>query len=580
MREVFQQKFPIELLKILHMKAAKIISTDKKINFFSTENNILILQRHLLISEIDLVKEIESKKIKTVKDMMQNRQVLNYNNMKILLVRELYSRFCYPTSNRILEGNLELYLNSKWLRISYYIDLRGKIYFNQIDFKKGTLTNILIFSIENIYKNHILKNVDENKYKCLNVLEISVSITSKPMDKNNKKNYYFRSELREEINKLDIAINFLRVKVNYEKFVRYYGLLKFPIYRAKWFIKSKAIKYYFNIESGNMNRRKYTSYKLNNSNTDYLLIESNNYLETFNILINTTLSIFLGTIQENIIKKTKIQRKKENQENIVTFPKRKITYNFLKYFTIPQHLSHKINKYLKHLEQKGIINDKPDDFSFEDSLYEKITRNLDENDNSIKNKSKSKKSKKLKNKRNKSPFSIKKKNSDFDSEDEITFSDLNSESNKSKKRSSSSNSDENSFNDILQELSKNKKARNENTNNKSRNPKNPKIMFEKLLNLEDKISLPGDFVPLTERTEDRSHIKYIDIKTNKINKRHKLKNIYNFDIGSLISNSDIDLFKKELKYKTLSDYPKYAYLEGNKKSQDKNKEVNKNTLYI
>ena len=220
MREVFQQKFPIELLKILHMKAAKIISTDKKINFFSTENNILILQRHLLISEIDLVKEIESKKIKTVKDMMQNRQVLNYNNMKILLVRELYSRFCYPTSNRILEGNLELYLNSKWLRISYYIDLRGKIYFNQIDFKKGTLTNILIFSIENIYKNHILKNVDENKYKCLNVLEISVSITSKPMDKNNKKNYYFRSELREEINKLDIAINFLRVKVNYEKFVR------------------------------------------------------------------------------------------------------------------------------------------------------------------------------------------------------------------------------------------------------------------------------------------------------------------------------------------------------------------------
>ena len=105
-------------------------------------------------------------------------------------------------------------------------------------------------------------------------------------------------------------------------------------------------------------------------------------------------------------------------------------------------------------------------------------------------------------------------------------------------------------------------------------------MFEKLLNLEDKISLPGDFVPLTERTEDRSHIKYIDIKTNKINKRHKLKNIYNFDIGSLMSNSDIDLFKKELKYKTLSDYPKYAYLEGNKKSQDKNKEVNKNTLYI
>ena len=181
MREVFQQKFPIEYLKILHMKAAKIISTDKKINFFSTENNILSLQRHLIISEMDLIKEIESKKIETLKDMMQNRQALNYNNMKILLVKELYSRFCYPTSNHILEGNLELLLKSKWLRISYYIDLKGKIYFNQKDFQKGTLKNILIFSIEKIYKNHILKNVDENKYKCLNVLEISVSTTTRAM---------------------------------------------------------------------------------------------------------------------------------------------------------------------------------------------------------------------------------------------------------------------------------------------------------------------------------------------------------------------------------------------------------------
>ena len=171
MREVFQQKFPIEYRKILHMKVAKIISTDNNINYFSTENNILILQRHLLISETDVVSETESKNIKTVKDVMQNRQKLNYNNLKILLVKELYSRFCYPTSNSVLEGNLELYFKPKWLRISYYIDLRGKIYFNQKDYEKGTLTNILIFSIENIYKNHILKNVDETKYKCANVLE-------------------------------------------------------------------------------------------------------------------------------------------------------------------------------------------------------------------------------------------------------------------------------------------------------------------------------------------------------------------------------------------------------------------------
>ena len=577
MREVFQQKFPIEYLKILHMKAAKIISTDKKINFFSTENNILSLQRHLIISEMDLIKEIESKKIETLKDMMQNRQALNYNNMKILLVKELYSRFCYPTSNHILEGNLELLLKSKWLRISYYIDLKGKIYFNQKDFQKGTLKNILIFSIEKIYKNHILKNVDENKYKCLNVLEISVSTTTRAMEKNNKKIYYLRSEQREELSKLDIAINFLRVKVNYEKFVSFYGELKFPIYRIKWFVKKKVNKYYANIESRKMNRRNSIN-KLNISYTDNILTESNNYFQSFTILINTTLSIFLGTIQENILKNPNIERKKDEQDNMIAFPKRKITYNFLKYFTIPQHLSHKMNKYLKKLELNGIIKNRPDNFSFEDSLYERIIQKMDENKNKSKKKKKSK-SKKSKKKKNKASSSKKKKDSDFNSEDEISFSDSNSDSKKNKFGPSSSISDENSFNSILQELLQNKKVCIENATSRNRNSKYPKIMFKNLLNLEDKISFPGDFVPLTERTEDRSHIKYVDLRKNKINERHHLKNVYNFDIGSLMSNSDINLIKKELKYKTLSDDPKYVYLEENKKNV-KNKKVHKSGLFM
>ena len=113
MREVFQQKFPIEYRKTLHMKAAKIISTDKKINYFSTETNILILKRHLLFSEMDVVNEIEIKNAKSIKNISKNRQELNYNNLKILLVKELYSRFCYPISNQVLEGNLELYYKSK-----------------------------------------------------------------------------------------------------------------------------------------------------------------------------------------------------------------------------------------------------------------------------------------------------------------------------------------------------------------------------------------------------------------------------------------------------------------------------------
>ena len=625
MREVFQQKFPIEYRKTLHMKAAKIISTDKKINYFSTEINILILQRHLLISEMDVVNETENKKVKTVKDFIQNRRELNYNNLKLLLVKELYSRFYFPTLNKVLEGNLELYFKSKWLRISYYIDLNGKIYFNQKDFEKGTLTNILIFSIENIYKNHILKNVDENRFKCSNVLEISVSTTSKPMMKKNKKNYYFRSEQREEICKLDIAINFLRVKVNYQNFVNYYGELKFPLFRLKWFVKNKVDKYYFNIESRKANKRKSIN-KLDSTYGDNMLEESNDYFKSFIILIKFTLSIFLGTIQENIIINSQKDDNKNKINSISPFSKGLISYDFLKYFTIPKHLLNRINRYLKNLEHKGIIEKKPDGYSFEDFLYQKfINKLIDNPSNNIidskrskksqpkKTKKKESKSPKIKKRKNKTvekdnlkskkdnkieePIELKKKNTEFNSEEEISFSDLsigeekNDKSNISNKNNKniilSNATEENSFNSILKELLKEKKVTIENNvihntyfniSNKSRNPKNTKIKYEDKFPIKDKITLPGDFVPLTERTEDRSHIQFVDTGSTKINTRQKLNNIYNFDASSLMSNSYVDKYKKELKFKTISDDPKYVYIETN--NRNKNKKVHKSNLFI
>ena len=149
-----------------------------------------------------------------------------------------------------------------------------------------------------------MKNVDEYKYKCRNVLEISISATEVSLKKKNKKCYYFRSEQREELNKLDIAINFLRVKVNYDKFIRYYGIIKFPLFKYKWFLNNKANKYNSNIELGTTNKRKY-NYNLDTTLNEKLFFESNNYYTSFKILFNTSLSIILGTIQENIIYKQK-----------------------------------------------------------------------------------------------------------------------------------------------------------------------------------------------------------------------------------------------------------------------------------
>ena len=667
LREVFHQKFPMEFRSMLHMKAANILSTQKKANYFSTENDILILKRHLLYSEMNVINETEPKEIKTVKDILQNKKGLNYSNLKILLVKELYSKFCYAISGNILEGNLELFYKSKWLRVSYFIDRRAKIYFNQRDEKFGTLMNILEFSIQGIYRNHILKNFDVSKFKCLNVLEISVSANSFPFLKNRKRMYYFRSEQREEICKLDIAINFLRVKVNYDKYVYIYGVSKFPLYRYKWYIRKKADKYYANFEQTQIHKRK----SVNNfdiSNTDKLINESKKIYKPFTIIIKSTIGIIFAIIQENIYKKLKDTHEKyiKKTKDLIN----KNTNNSDIYFSTPNHISRRINQYFKDLEIRGIINKKEekDSFhsipidnirkvSFNESLndysnntfrsnqssknnsnksnlkkYSKFlkqnqSKNDTEKSNVTDNKSSPKSNSKKKIKINSIPkpktsnsiknkiinvetpikfetAKVKKRSDDLDLDEELTFSDfdLNEENNNSLiifhnntetpknislRRNKNSIHDLNdlnltessfplSLNNNVDNDNEKKNEFSDNKRNKSRNIKYPKSNIRKELFLfEDKTIFPGDFVPKTTDSTDKRHVHYIKSETNADIKKEN-KRIYDFDIGGIINNDEINKNKKELKYKTLYDDPKYVYIEKNKNK----KKVHRSNLFV
>ena len=623
LREVFQQKFPMEFRSMYHMKAANILSTQKKANYFSTENDILILKRHLLYSEMNVINETEPKEIKTVKDILQNKKELNYSNLKILLVKELYSKFCYEISGNILEGNLELCINSKWLRVSYFIDRRAKIFFNQRDEKQGTLINILEFSIQGIYRNHILKNFDVNKFKCLNVLEISVSANSFHLLKHRKRNYYFRSERREEICKLDIAINFLRVKVNYDKYVYTYGVSKFPLYKYKWYIKKKPDKYYANIEQRHIHERKSVHF-YNIPNIDKLIFESKKYYKPFTIIMKSTLSLFFGVIQQNISKKLNEDNEYQIKMNNDLFVKNMLNYNILNYFTTPNHISQSLNIFFKNLEMKGIIKTKEEKnsfhsipidnirkVSFNESLNEnsgksfrsnKSSKNnlkkkyskfinlsqekkTDDQDNLLDKKSSNNSNSKTKKNINSIPkpktskesinsnknintninsinntpkkfetVKLKKRSTDLDLDEEITFSDfdLNDEKNDGnndsliifhnnnslenidkfsfgsitnldleQKNDLELNISEESFQKNIPDINYNNNQKNNNVlnsnnhKNKSRNIKYPKKKESKnFFSLRDKNTIPGDFVPKSiNSTSDYKHVQYIQTET-------------------------------------------------------------------
>ena len=353
MREVLHQKFPMEKRSTLHMKAAKLLSTSKKNTYFSIENELKILKRHLLYSEMNIINEIESKKLRTVQDILQNKKVLNYNNLKLYLVKEICSKFYNNYNGNIMEGNLEILINgSKWLKVSYFIDKRAKIFISLKNPKKISNEFIMIIPIKDIYKNKIIQKTS-SKTKNNNLLEIYVSKETAPLKPKNKKIILFSSEQREEICKLDITINFLRVKVNYDKYVYNYGLSRFPLYKSKWY-RQKSLLYYAHLEQNGIN--------IQNMSTMNSLINlkkvNSSYSETFNvkifnkskiikksfiIIFQSTLSIFLGKIQEKLCLKQR-NLNENDEDSKLSFIR---TYNYLYNFSTPKHIERKINKFLK-----------------------------------------------------------------------------------------------------------------------------------------------------------------------------------------------------------------------------------------
>ena len=78
LRELLYQKFLMEARAPLHMKLAGIISMSKRIIYFSLDNEIKLLRKHLFNIEINIINEIKTYKIqiKTRKDILQTKKDL------------------------------------------------------------------------------------------------------------------------------------------------------------------------------------------------------------------------------------------------------------------------------------------------------------------------------------------------------------------------------------------------------------------------------------------------------------------------------------------------------------------------
>ena len=350
MREVLIQKFPIERRAGLHAKTAKLLTGGKKMYFFNSKNEGKIVRRHLIYSEIDVVKEVESRIGKNIHETYKNTKIMNSDNLTVLFVKDICSRIFDRKFKNVLEGDLEAKVEDKWEKISYFIDRSWKIHFKiKINIDNNVEEFELKAPIKDIYKNTIL---EDGKTLELILIEYSFYIQNEQKEK-----AYVRSDDPLDIFHLDTAITFLKVIANYEKYINNFGYTHFPLYKPSTYDR-KEKKYYANFEKNqisyfdnlNPNKRKrlLSCFGLDNR-TDRLIHESKDLKKPFYALMHIALSIFLARIQVNI---TKIRVKSEDDEDEDAGKLIQGKNVYLIYLPISSHIKEPIRAYLEDFIKK------------------------------------------------------------------------------------------------------------------------------------------------------------------------------------------------------------------------------------
>ena len=344
MREVLNQKFPIERRASLHAETAKLLTGSKKMFYFNYKIEGKILRRHLIYSEINVVNEIESSIGKnSIVEECKNNQIMNLGNLTLLFVKEIIARIFDRKNKNVLEGKLEMKIGFTWVNVSYFIDRTWKLYFNR---KKNNEEEIeLKVPIKDIYKN---TKLNDGKVLELIIAEYSFFIQNKIKNK-----YYFQSDNWYDIFQLDTAISFLRVIANFEKYNYNFGYTQLPLYKPGWYAK-KEKKYYANLEKNqrayygtlisSRTKRLLSSYGLDNR-TDKILNESKDVKKIFVSLMHTTFTLLLAKIQFNLHKDYSLNNKEEGNQFLGNML-------YLIYIPTTPHVSAPIQKYLEDYAHK------------------------------------------------------------------------------------------------------------------------------------------------------------------------------------------------------------------------------------
>ena len=543
LRECLYQRVPLELRSRIHLAIARLLESSK-VKYFSIENENKMLRRHLQKSEMNINSEIERKKVKTIEDIVNSRDALNLNNMKIILVKNICSNFYARSQSLFMEGFLYKKSDGKltW-ELRYFILTQEYMayYYTKTDHKEGK-NQLGKFSLDSIFKADVSVDKDNNT-----ILSLSVSGWEKKGKDQEGRTYYLSGEKREDVYKWAISLNFLRVKAKYNSYIKNFDFVKFPLFKPEKISKEKYIMtistdaHVYSLKR-ERNLHEYTYYLNANENMMNIARE---YLFPLKTAVNSAFGVIIGMIQGKI-QKSFISDDSPNEScDSEVVNDEDDNNDYLKYVITPKGFEEPLKKFFERASE-------------EQQKYKQLE---DE-----KKEQRRKKEEEEEKKKNEEKEQLHKNELKLDLNNFPSITDIEPIS-----KDSGENLSEDSFNmSINEDIDEAKNIPQEN------NPKTSKHNIN-INNLPSRKLLPNDFVPRKCQTSRSREVFFPPSTIKKESVDSTGECITVISECKLFKDKNLASLNQKIKGKKLFDDPKYAYVEKNEST--KHQKIHKSNLF-
>ena len=258
LKETLYQRMLIEQRNDIHMQIARLIQKNHVSYLPNLKLEKLNLRKQLENGQKSIIKEMEAP---VNVDSNENKEVLNVNSLKILIVKEICDKLRYmrnysddeieqiegkeKLAQALKYGMVEKKSDGKitWENRFFVITSKHVSYYYHLDEYIGDKVPLATFELKDIYE---LKQLSDSYYgNKKNIFKVSVSSWKKKEQIKGKRSYIFSCATLEDLYSWIISINFLKANAYYNIFTSHFGKIGLPLYKFK---TKKPKKFFFNLE--------------------------------------------------------------------------------------------------------------------------------------------------------------------------------------------------------------------------------------------------------------------------------------------------------------------------------------------